>query len=270
MRATSVVARLATLLLFLGLVGISTYWLVQILAPRPAIAPAGSIGDSTAATNLAPSTLLFGRAGQSAKGPEAPPTNIEVNGIVEAGARGVAILTVDGKAPVAYAVNDAVGDATRLVAVTLDTVTVERNGSKIELKAPERASLSVLTSGVGKARDPRRDTTPPVPTRPVGAPGSAPVTMPGAAPQPGAGGVTPPPPNNPPGSAVARPPQVDPGQGMPNAGVPATPSIDPNTGRPVFGAIQPGQPAFPAPPAANPAPQSGQISAQPPGTRVAQ
>ena len=65
MRATSVVARLATLLLFLGLVGISTYWLVQILAPRPAIAPAGSIGDSTAATNLAPSTLLFGRAGSS-------------------------------------------------------------------------------------------------------------------------------------------------------------------------------------------------------------
>ena len=60
MRGPLTAARLLTLFFFLLLVSICAYWLVQILAPRPAIAPSASIGDASAPANLEPATKLFG------------------------------------------------------------------------------------------------------------------------------------------------------------------------------------------------------------------
>ena len=244
MRGTPAVARLTTLLLFLALAGICAYWALQILAPRPAIAPSGSIGDSTAAANLVPSTQLFGRAGDAAP-QAATPSNIQVVGIAESGPRGVAILTVDGRPAAAFAVNDSVTEGTKLVSVTLDTVALDQRGRRLELKAPERGSLSVLSSGVGKPRTTTSSSaTPPVNTTP---------TVPQAPAQ-----STPQSPAD--AAAMGR-------AGFPPPGT--TPSGMPPTAGGTVGQAPPGQPAFPAPP---PMPGPGTVPGipMPPGVTAGQ
>ena len=80
MRGSLTAVRLLTLLLFLLLIAVCAYWALQILAPRPAIAPSASIGDAAAAPNLEPATTLFGAAG-SASMAATDSGNIQVNGI---------------------------------------------------------------------------------------------------------------------------------------------------------------------------------------------
>jgi len=167
MRGPLTAARLSTLFFFLLLVSICAYWLVQVLAPRPAIAPIASIGDASAPTNLEPATKLFGSAsGIVVDTPQQ--TNIQVHGVAEAGPNGVVILSIDGRPGVPYAVNETIADGTMVKSVGLDKVVIEQRGRLIELKAPQRASQEVLSSGVGKPRAPSEaSTAPPVATRPA-------------------------------------------------------------------------------------------------------
>lgn len=275
MRGSSTAARTLTLLLFLTLVGVCTYWALQILAPRPAIAPSGSIGDSTAAPNLTHPAQLFGSVDATAPIAAAAPSNIQVNGIAEAGPRGVVILTVDGKPAAAFAVNDTVTDGTTVKSVALDKVTLDQRGRLIELKTPDRSSVTVLSSGVGKSRSGNAVTASPVPTRsPAPLPGPQAVAPP-AGTQPG---VPPGPPSSP--NAVMPPPAPRPGplsaQMLPPPGAPT--GIDTSVTNPAAttpATLQPGvqiqgmgpagQPAFP-PPMGGPGTMAvpGQV-AQPPG-----
>ena len=167
MRGPLTAARLLTLFFFLLLVSICAYWLVQILAPRPAIAPSASIGDASAPANLEPATKLFGStSGIVVDTPQQ--TNIQVHGVAEAGPNGVVILSIDGKPGIPYAVNETIADGTMVKSVGLDKVVIEQRGRLIELKAPQRASQDVLSSGVGKPRTPSEaSTAPPVAARPV-------------------------------------------------------------------------------------------------------
>ncbi len=167
MRGPLTAARLLTLFFFLLLVSICAYWLVQILAPRPAIAPSASIGDASAPANLEPATKLFGSAGGIvADTPQQ--TNIQVFGVAEAGPNGVVILSIDGKPGVPYAVNETIADGAMVKSVGLDKVVIEQRGRLIELKTPQRASQDVLSSGVGKPRTPSEaSTAPPVAARPA-------------------------------------------------------------------------------------------------------
>ncbi|MBA3478217.1 MAG: hypothetical protein H0T52_07445, partial [Lautropia sp.] len=172
-----------TLLLFLLLVAICSYWALQILAPRPAIAPSASIGDGAAAPNLAPAVVLFGSPNAVAAGAPAPSSNIQVSGIAEAGPNGVVILSIDGKPGAAYSVDDSVTDGTTVKSVGLDKVVLNQRGRLIELKSPERASMDVLSSGVGKLRRSSDSSiTPPVAARPVAPP--PPLPPPAPAPLP--------------------------------------------------------------------------------------
>ncbi len=167
MRGPLTAARLLTLFFFLLLVSICAYWLVQVLAPRPAIAPIASIGDASAPSNLEPATKLFGSAsGIVVDTPQQ--TNIQVHGVAEAGPNGVVILSIDGRPGVPYAVNETIADGTMVKSVGLDKVVIEQRGRLIELKAPQRASQEVLSSGVGKPRAPSEaSTAPPVSARPA-------------------------------------------------------------------------------------------------------
>jgi general secretion pathway protein C len=168
MRGSLTAPRLLTLLLFLLLVAISSFWALQILAPRPAIAPSASIGDTAAAPNLAPAVALFGSSsGATVAGP-ATDSNIQVSGVAEAGPEGVVILSVDGKPGAAYGVNDSVSEGTTVKSVGLDKVVLDQRGRLIELKTPVRASMDVLSSGVGRQRNPDDgNTVAPVSTRPA-------------------------------------------------------------------------------------------------------
>lgn len=168
MRGSLTAARLLTLLLFLLLIAICAYWALQILAPRPAIAPSASIGDASAAPNLDPAARLFGSTSASAISVESDAGNIQVSGIAEAGPEGVVILSIDGKPGQAYGVNASVADGTVVKSVGLDKVVLEQRGKLVELKTPTRASLDVLSSGIGKPRVPSDSSTAaPVPTRAV-------------------------------------------------------------------------------------------------------
>ncbi|MDO4681433.1 MAG: type II secretion system protein N [Lautropia sp.] len=153
MRSSSVAIRLLSLLLFLVLIGISTYWAMQLLAPRAAIAPGDALGDNSRPP-LPVAARLFG-ARQASGAPDAPPpVDIKVSGIVEAGRRGVAILAIDGKPAKAFRVNQRVGDGSTLKEVHADKVVIEHRGQRIEAEAPSRYSLDILTSNAGKSSPP--------------------------------------------------------------------------------------------------------------------
>jgi hypothetical protein len=171
MRGSLTAVRLLTLLLFLLLIAICSYWALQILAPRPAIAPSASIGDAAAAPNLEPATVLFGSANAPTAAAASGAGNIQVSGVAEAGPEGVVILSIDGKPGAAFGVNSTVTEGTVVKSVGLDKVVLEQRGKLIELKTPTRASLDILSSGVGKARAPSDSSTAaPVSTRTLAPP----------------------------------------------------------------------------------------------------
>jgi hypothetical protein len=171
MRGSLTAVRLLTLLLFLLLIAICSYWALQILAPRPAIAPSASIGDAAAAPNLEPATVLFGSANAPTAAAASGAGNIQVSGVAEAGPEGVVILSIDGKPGAAFGVNSTVTEGTVVKSVGLDKVVLEQRGKLIELKTPTRASLDILSSGVGKARAPSDGSTAaPVSTRTLAPP----------------------------------------------------------------------------------------------------
>ena len=166
MRGSLTATRLLTLFLFLLLIAICAYWVLQIVAPRPAIAPSASIGDNNAATNLTPAIALFGSSSAVAAGTPSAPSNIQVSGVAESGPNGVVILSIDGKPGVAYAVDESVIDGTTVKSVALDKVVLDQRGRLVELKTPDRASQEVLSSGAGKPRTASEaSTAAPVPTR---------------------------------------------------------------------------------------------------------
>lgn len=169
MRGSLTATRLLTLLLFLTLVAVCSFWALQILAPRPAIAPSASIGDTSTTANLTPAITLFGSRTATAGLPEAA-TNIQVSGVAEAGPNGVVILSVDGKPGVAYSVNETINEGTTVKSVGLDKVVLLQRGRLLELKTPDRASRDVLSSGNGKFRTSSESTAAPVSTRPVAPP----------------------------------------------------------------------------------------------------
>lgn len=260
MRNLLTLSRLLSGLLLLTLVAIVAYWAMQLLAPRPAIAPSGSLGDAATTRNLNAAIAAFGVTGP-AQPVAAVPTNIQIIGVAESGRNGVAIIAVDGKPALPYAVGAQVDDATRLVSALDGVVVLEQNGRRIEAKAPERPSIAVLSSGMGKSRDPNR--APPTPPRPYNLP-------PRAAPPPGT--MSPPPafsPPVPPAQQIAPAGQAEgqvqpgmaPGQGQgQNPGQPlgmvpgqppgqfggppqyAAPQFNPQTGEATPGIVQPGFP----------------------------
>lgn len=152
MRSSSVAVRLLSLLLFLVLIGIITYWAMQLLAPRAAIAPGDALGDNSRPP-LPVAAKLFG-ARQAATPDAPPPVDIKVSGIVEAGRRGVAILAIDGRPAKAFRVNQRVGDGSTLKEVHADKVIIDHRGQRIEAEAPSRYSLDILTSNAGKSQPP--------------------------------------------------------------------------------------------------------------------
>ncbi|MCP5264962.1 MAG: hypothetical protein H6934_02570 [Burkholderiaceae bacterium] len=146
-------SRLAAVVLFGLLCATLTYWLMQVLPAPARIAPAGSLADQQGRVSLVGANALFGQASGAAR-PLAPiaSTNLRVAGIISGGGLGSALISVDGKPAIAYAVGARIDDATRLAEVTPASVVIERHGERIEIKPPPTADTSVLTSGVGKSR----------------------------------------------------------------------------------------------------------------------
>lgn len=155
MRTSSTAIRLLSLLLFLVLVSIVAYWTMLLMAPRGAIAPTDSLGDNNRPP-LPVAARLFGARNTEAQADAAPPpVNVKVFGILDAGARGVAILGIDDRPPKAYAVRQRIEGGSTLKAVMRDKVVIDHHGQRIEAQAPNRYSLDILTSNAGRSSLPQ-------------------------------------------------------------------------------------------------------------------
>jgi len=158
----------ASLAMFAMLCATIAYWALQLLAPAVPIAPTASLVDQRDAPDLVAAAKLFGmpvggRAGTTA----ASVSNIQVLGVAASEVRGSAVLVVDGKPPKAYMVGDKVTGDTVLVEVRSDAAVIERAGVRIDLVAPQRPSVAILSGGPVRADAASAGAVPPVPTLPA-------------------------------------------------------------------------------------------------------
>jgi general secretion pathway protein C len=184
------------------LFGAIAYWASIWLAPAVRIAPAGSLSDQSGPMNLAQAQGLFGQVTIVAPPVSvAAPSNIKVQGILAAGQKGSAVLTIDGKPGKVFMLGDKVDGQLKLIAVDVRQVTLGQDGTTARqtLPAPVKADISVLTQGAAKSQGGG--------TTPSSSPGSGPFQAPGFSPNPG-NPMTPPP-----SSMLSPPPIISPGQG---------------------------------------------------------
>jgi hypothetical protein len=163
---------LASLVCGLAIVGAIVYWALVLTAPATVIAPVNSTQNQRNISNEQ-ALSVFGLSTSGNTIITAPSlASVSVVGIISAGVRGAAILSFDGKPGRFVAVGSTLApekpDAT-LTEVRATQVVVRVNGRQEIYQAPAQSNLAVLTSGVGKQRNPN----------PSG-PGAAPGTPPGA------------------------------------------------------------------------------------------
>lgn len=144
-------AWLATLAGFALLCAIVAYWILLLAAPHAPIAPPARSADGQSLPELKLASQLFG-ARTSAGPSAAQPSNILVLGVLAAGARGSAVLSIDSKPAKAYGVGDRLSATQSLVAVRGESITVDAGGLRSDLPAPPKPDVSLLTSGAGRDR----------------------------------------------------------------------------------------------------------------------
>jgi general secretion pathway protein C len=158
MRLRIPVSRVASVLLFALLCAIVAYWTLQLVAHRAPVAPAGAVARTQAPLDLAQASRLFGgvpvasaAAGRSG--------DIRVTGVLAAGRQGIALLSVNGAPAKAFGVGQQVTEGVRVEAVEPDLVRLAQGDRMLEIEAPARGSVSLLTSGPSRSAP----AAPPVP-----------------------------------------------------------------------------------------------------------
>ena len=128
--------------------GIATYWALQLLAPRTAIAPATSLAEAGRMPDLHRAAMLFGVPGGPGGEPmPAVATDIAVLGVAASQTRASAVLAVDGAAPRAYAPGDSIDAKTRLIEIGPDAIVIDRGTGPMRLPAPPRPDPALLSAG---------------------------------------------------------------------------------------------------------------------------
>lgn len=234
---------LAAIVLFAVLCGAATYWGLQLLAPRAAIAPAGSLVDWQKAPDLAAASRLFGMPPSAVQAQRAAvvASNIKVIGVAASPTRGSAVLAIDGKPPKAFLVGEKIDDRSTLFEVRADAVVIEQPSGRVELLAPERPDPALLSAGPAA----QSGAVPPAPVPIAPRPGSAPPpgtqqALPRIGPSPAPAPVPP-----------APPPAAGATQDAPSAGEPPADTTQPGTAPP------PADPANETSPAAEPRARRG-------------
>lgn len=188
---------LVSALLIAALAATIAWWATQLLAPRPAIAPAADARG--APPDIGSVGRLFGLPGPAGSlgGLSMPATSIVALGLVT-GERGAAVLAIDGQPGKPFMVGGRLPGGELLVEVRPDGVVLDRAGILVTVPAPPPRDLSILTAGRQGATSgapPATATQTPVPAAETGPTGS--VTGPGP--------TSPPPPGSGPGVVVPQP-----------------------------------------------------------------
>lgn len=132
-------ARACTAVLVVALAVTITSWVLEFSARRTPSEPVRpvSAGDSaprTQAAEVAPIAFLFGAV------PGADGSDIKVVGVIAQGARGkgVALLAVDGRPPLALRAGEEIAAGVTLAEVRADRVVVSRSGAIQEIRMPAK------------------------------------------------------------------------------------------------------------------------------------
>jgi len=131
--------RTCTVVLVLALAATITVWVLEFSARRAPSEPVRpvSAGDSaprTQAADIAPMAFLFGAV------PGADGSDIKLVGVIAQGPRGkgVAILAVDGRPPLALRAGEEIAAGVTLAEVRSDRVVVSRSGAIQEIRMPAK------------------------------------------------------------------------------------------------------------------------------------
>ena len=223
-RAQSIAARAATVALFVGLCIQCTRWALFFFSPGTPMAPAESLQSGAGGPALAAARPLFGVEADTAAAPQVL-ANLRVMGVIADHRRAAALVSVDGKPARPFAVDEEVVPGVRIRQILPGAVIAERAGQRVELPAPERPSLSVLTAGSSATSSPTSSASP--------SPPASSLSVPSVPPSPAGPnhplGLVPPPPPTPgmPGAPLAAPalmPSPTPATGVPVTAPPAPPA----------------------------------------------
>jgi len=137
--SSATLVRACTLVLVLALVATITGWALEFSARRTPSEPVRPIpvGDSaprTQAADIAPVAYLFGaRPGNDG-------SDIRLLGVIAQGARGrgIALLAVDGRPPIALRAGEEIAAGVALAEVRSDRVVVSRSGAVQEIRLPAK------------------------------------------------------------------------------------------------------------------------------------
>lgn len=133
--------------LLLGIAAVSTFWYLQWISARTPDGPLVPVpsGDSVARTqpiDTGPAARLFGgETGSMAQTPLASPAlRIRLDGVIAEGGRGkgIALLSVDERAALAYRAGDAIDAHHTLAEVRADRIIIRTASGRIEVALPER------------------------------------------------------------------------------------------------------------------------------------
>lgn len=137
--------RITTLILFALLCASGAYWVMQLRAPVPVVAPVASAIPPPPSLDTALHARLFGGAVQGSS------SNIRVTGVVaptQAHAPGVALLAVDDQPPRAYSTGQTLASGAILREVHVDRVVIDQGGALSELSVPQARAGAASSQGV--------------------------------------------------------------------------------------------------------------------------
>lgn len=140
---------LLTAIALLCLLATMTYWAMQLLAPKTAVAPV-SVSSAAVGSSSPNAQRLFGAPAAASAPVAAADSQIEVIGVAT-GRNAVALLTVDGKAAQNFTVGQTIAPGVRLQAVGKSEVTFTRNGKEFTVAAPAAPTTAILTAGKAAA-----------------------------------------------------------------------------------------------------------------------
>ena len=122
-------------------------WGALLLAPRPAAAPPALASGPAPGQDVAPVANWFG--GGSAR------LRVAVVGLIAAGERGAALLSINGDKPEAYRVGQTLAQGVTLAAVLPHGVSIDQDGIVEDISMPAAAQLPqgfvpVVAAGAGR------------------------------------------------------------------------------------------------------------------------
>ncbi|WP_454752499.1 type II secretion system protein N [Cupriavidus necator] len=206
--------RLASLVLFIALCALATYWALTFSAMRTIPVPQSARVAQTEAVETGAVATLFGGSAQGG------PRDVQLLGVVAEvdGGAGAAIVSLDGGPPKAVRSGASLSQQIRLAEIRQRSVVIERNGVRQEIALPLQAGA---TRGAPPPAAPAA-----LPTPPAGA--AAPMATPMPPPAPVVSQPVPPPQSPQPQpqtqpSQPAQPQMADPRQYQP-AMVPPAPA----------------------------------------------